>query len=184
LHWVYKIKRNILRKVILVQLCKTSYQCIWAFPQVGVYYPNNYLAQQNCRRKVKAVLLCTKLSATMNKSIQYNGYYCFPILICAESPRANKVIFHIIYPKSTPLTTSRCMVTVTDSLCGSVGKDFVYHACGHEFESRLKWKFSNFPHHLRLLLSDYRGMAKCLRAHYNQEVRFSSAVKCKKDPRS
>jgi len=24
------------------------------------------------------------------------------------------------------------------SLCGSVGKDFVYHACGHEFESRLK----------------------------------------------
>jgi len=26
------------------------------------------------------------------------------------------------------------------SLCGSVGvgKDFVYHACGHEFESRLR----------------------------------------------
>jgi len=24
------------------------------------------------------------------------------------------------------------------SLCGSVGKDFFYHACGHEFESRLK----------------------------------------------
>jgi len=27
------------------------------------------------------------------------------------------------------------------SLCGSVGKDFIYHACGHEF-------FSNFSHHL------------------------------------
>jgi len=24
------------------------------------------------------------------------------------------------------------------SLCGTVGKDFVYHASGHEFESRLK----------------------------------------------
>jgi len=24
------------------------------------------------------------------------------------------------------------------SLCGSVGKDFVYHACGHEIESYLK----------------------------------------------
>jgi len=24
------------------------------------------------------------------------------------------------------------------SSCGPVGKDFVYHACGHEFESRLK----------------------------------------------
>jgi len=44
-------------------------------------------------------------------------------------------------------------------LCGSVGKDFVYHACGHEFESRLKGKFSNFPHHVLFLFSDYRGMA-------------------------
>jgi len=68
------------------------------------------------------------------------------------------------------------------SLYGTVGKDFVYHACGHEFESRLKWKISNFPHHLLLLLSNYRGMAKCFRAHYNQEVRFSSAVKCKTGP--
>jgi len=24
------------------------------------------------------------------------------------------------------------------SLCDTVGKDFVYHACGHEFESRLQ----------------------------------------------
>jgi len=23
------------------------------------------------------------------------------------------------------------------SLCGSVGNDFVYHKCGHEFDSRL-----------------------------------------------
>jgi len=68
------------------------------------------------------------------------------------------------------------------SLCGSVGKDFVYHAYGHRFESRLKCKFSDFPHHLRLLLSDYRGMAKWFGVHYNQEVRFSSAVKCKKGP--
>jgi len=29
-------------------------------------------------------------------------------------------------------------------------------------------------------LSDYRGMAKWFGTHYNQEVRFSSAVKCKK----
>jgi len=32
------------------------------------------------------------------------------------------------------------------------------------------------------LLSDYRGMVKWLKAHYNQEDRFSSAVKCKKGP--
>jgi len=41
----------------------------------------------------------------------------------------------------------------------------VYHACGHEFESRQKWKCSNFPHHLWLLLSKlsfYRGTAKCM----------------------
>jgi len=31
------------------------------------------------------------------------------------------------------------------SLCGSVGLDFIYHACGHEFESRLN---ENFPHQL------------------------------------
>jgi len=42
------------------------------------------------------------------------------------------------------------------SLCGSVGNDFVYHACGYELDSRPKWKFSNF-HHLWLLLSDYGG---------------------------
>jgi len=28
----------------------------------------------------------------------------------------------------------------------------------------------------------YRGMAKWFGAHYNQEVRFSSVVKCKKGP--
>jgi len=52
-----------------------------------------------------------------------------------------------------------------------------YHVCGHKFESRLERKASNFPHHLRLLLGDYRGMAK-FGAHFNQEVRFNSAVKC------
>jgi len=30
------------------------------------------------------------------------------------------------------------VIHVIASLCGLVGKDFVYHACGHEFESRLK----------------------------------------------
>jgi len=30
--------------------------------------------------------------------------------------------------------------------------------------------------------SDYRGMAKWFGAHYDQEVRFRSAVKCKKGP--
>jgi len=48
-------------------------------------------------------------------------------------------------------------------------------------KSRLNWKFSNFPNHL-WLLSDYRGMAKWFGAYYNEEVRFSSAVKCKKRP--
>jgi len=65
---------------------------------------------------------------------------------------------------------------------GAVGKDFVYHACGHEFESRLKWNFSNFTYHLWPLLSDYRGMTNWFGGHYNQEVRFSSSVKCKKGP--
>jgi len=46
-----------------------------------------------------------------------------------------------------------------------------------------KWKFSNFPHHLWLLLSDYnRGETKWFEAHYNQEVHFSSAVRCKNEP--
>jgi len=45
-----------------------------------------------------------------------------------------------------------------------------------------KWKFSYFPQHLWLLLSDYRGMAKWFGAHYNPEVLFCSAVKCKKGP--
>jgi len=70
------------------------------------------------------------------------------------------------------------MISFSVSLCCSLGKDFVYHACGHEFKSRLKWKVSNFPHHL--LLGDYRGI--WLGAHYNLEVRFSSAVKCMKEP--
>jgi len=62
------------------------------------------------------------------------------------------------------------------SLCGSVGKDLVYHACGHEFKSRMIWNFLNFLLRLWLLFSDYWGMAKCFGAHYNH-VRFSSAVK-------
>jgi len=53
------------------------------------------------------------------------------------------------------------------------------YACGHEFDSRLNVTFSNFPHHLHLwlLLSDYRGMAKWLGTHYNQELCLSTAVK-------
>jgi len=73
------------------------------------------------------------------------------------------------------------MQDVLASLCGSVGEDFVYHACGHEFKSRVKRKFSNFPHHLWLLLTDYRGIAEWFGVHYNQEVLFSSVVKCKKE---
>jgi len=34
-----------------------------------------------------------------------------------------------------------------------------------------------FPHHIWLLFSDYRGMAKWFGTHYSQEVRFSSVVK-------
>jgi len=64
---------------------------------------------------------------------------------------------------------------------GWVGKDFVYHACGHEVEFPLKWNIFNSPP--MTLVSDYRGMAKWFGAHYNQEVRFSSAVWCKKGPR-
>jgi len=29
---------------------------------------------------------------------------------------------------------------------------------GHGFKSRMEWKFSNFPHRLWLLLSDYGGI--------------------------
>jgi len=54
-------------------------------------------------------------------------------------------------------------------LCDSVAKDFFYHACGREFDSQLKCKFSDFPHHLWLLLSDYRGIAKWFVAHYDEE---------------
>jgi len=68
-------------------------------------------------------------------------------------------------------------------LCRSVGKDFVYHACGNEFEPRLKWNFFNFPNHLLWLLqSDYWGMTKWFGAHSSRDVRFSSAVKWKKRP--
>jgi len=41
---------------------------------------------------------------------------------------------------------------------------------------------SSIPHHLSLLLSDYRGIAKWFGAHYNQQVHIRSAVKCKKGP--
>jgi len=34
------------------------------------------------------------------------------------------------------------------------------------------------------LLSDYRGMAEWFGAQFNQKVRFSSAVKCKKGPQA
>jgi len=42
------------------------------------------------------------------------------------------------------------------SLYGSVGKDFVYHACGHD------WSEDFLIFHITLwhLLSDFRGMAK------------------------
>jgi len=62
------------------------------------------------------------------------------------------------------------------SLCGSVRKAFVYHACAHEFESRLMKNFY-FPNWL--LAGHYRGMGKWFGAHDNQKVRFSLAAKCK-----
>jgi len=43
--------------------------------------------------------------------------------------------------------SATCLFT-SASLCGSVDKDCVCHACGHEFDSRLEGKFSNVPHHL------------------------------------
>jgi len=43
---------------------------------------------------------------------------------------------------------SRTVIIFIFSLCGSVAKDLVYHACGHEFVSRLKWKLSYFSHHM------------------------------------
>jgi len=77
--------------------------------------------------------------------------------------------------------TTRMRAIWNRHLLSQPGKDYVYNACNHEFESRLKCKFSNFPHHLLLfLLSHYKGMAKWFGDHYNQEVRFSSALKCKK----
>jgi len=73
-----------------------------------------------------------------------------------------------------PISLDLCTCCLNlDTICGSVGNDFVYHACGHEFE---------FFHIIYDLLSDYRGMAKWFGAHHNQEARFGSAVKCKKGP--
>jgi len=87
---------------------------------------------------------------------------------------------HHFYKENRPRSSWRRWYR--NRACSSVGKKFVHQACGHEFKSRLNWKFSNYPHHLWLLLSDYRGMVKWFGAHYNQEVRFSSTVKCKKGP--
>jgi len=50
------------------------------------------------------------------------------------------------------------------------------------FESQMICIFSNFPHQLGLLLRDFRGIVKWFGAHYNQEVSFSTAVKCKTGP--
>jgi len=38
-------------------------------------------------------------------------------------------------------------------------------------------------HKVSFVVSIYRGMIKWFGAHYNQEVRLRSAVKCKKRPR-
>jgi len=77
-------------------------------------------------------------------------------------------------PRSSSGGTRLGWRSLLASLCGSVSKDFVYHACGQEFESRPKWKFSNFPHHLWLLLSDNRSMAKWFGAHFT--IRRSALV--------
>jgi len=47
------------------------------------------------------------------------------------------------YDLKSTLTHSQARLTgsILASLCGSIGKDLVYHACGHEFESRT---FSDF----------------------------------------
>jgi len=114
-----------------------------------------------------------------------------------ESPRRLIVMVSVqcpdwrLSPTIIPISSHACKaarsgLSSSSSTClksvGSVGKDLVYHACGHELKSRLKWKFSNFQHYLWLLLSDYGGMDMGFGVHYNQEVRFSSAVKCKKRP--
>jgi len=84
-----------------------------------------------------------------------------PVFANFPPPRRDRLTlstkFHtkFYHPLSCFLPISRPGPYVV-TLCGSIGKDFVYHVCGHEFESRrLKWNFSNFPHHLWLLLSDY-----------------------------
>jgi len=64
---------------------------------------------------------------------------------------------------------------VIASLRGSVRKDFV---CGHEFESRLKWTFSNFPYDLMTL----KVIIELWLSGSVQEVRFSFEVKSKKGP--
>jgi len=113
---------------------------------------------------------CDLLSKTVLTSLEQFFY--------AEYYYGGKV--HFISPRARALQDMSevhiLLRSIIASLCGSVGKDLVYHACGHEFE------FSVFPRHLWLLLSEYRGVAKWFGAHYNQEVRFSSAVKCKKWP--
>jgi len=46
----------------------------------------------------------------------------------------------ILYQKNIEKEFDRGQVSIIPPASGSVGKDFVYHAYGHEFESRLKWK--------------------------------------------
>jgi len=100
-------------------------------------------------------------------------------------PIVQDLILHARANQGCACKYKKCLLSYVDipiRLCGSVGKDFLYHACGHEFESRLNWEFYDFLHHLCLLLSDYRGMAKWFGVQYYQEGCFSSAVKCKKGP--
>jgi len=90
----------------------------------------------------------------------------------------NDTNFFTLFRFKIDIQNKQLFISLFVNLCGSVSKDFVYHASGHEFEFRLKWKFAGFPHHPHpwLLFSDFRVMAKWFGAHYNQEVRFSSAV--------
>jgi len=62
--------------------------------------------------------------------------------------RASGLFLHLTKCPNIDIVLAIAQYLLSLTLCGSVGKEFVYHACGHEFESRLKVKVFFSSHHL------------------------------------
>jgi len=89
---------------------------------------------------------CPVIISTITLRVFFSREKILPYVIALMSEIPKN--FAAVSQNVSPSTQSSSQIK---SLCGSVGKDFVYH----EFKSRLEWDFTSFPHHLWLLLSDY-----------------------------